>query len=91
MLRITRSEGPAGEVLFRLVGTLKEASMDSLAHELEKARGHAKVILDLAELIYIDGPATRLLRRASQKATLVNAPPFIEALLTRVGGEERDA
>lgn len=88
MLRLTRtsrlhSEAVLDEVILVLEGQIVAEWVDLLEAEcLELLGSHGKVLLDLANVSYLDGRAVRLLRRlATRSVNLINCPPLVEELV----------
>ena len=88
MLRLTRTtrlrdEVVPDEVVLVLEGQIVAEWVDLLEAEcLELLESHGKVLLDLANVSYLDGRAVRLLRKlATRSVVLINCPPLVDELV----------
>lgn len=83
MLRITPIHTDAATVTLKLEGRVHDAWVDLLARECERLRRHGKrILLDCAEVSFIDAEGVALLRRLSHSHLRVtHCPAFIGALL----------
>jgi anti-anti-sigma regulatory factor len=84
MLRITRSSPSPSAVVLKAEGQLVAEWVGLLETECRELLGtNQRVILDLAEVNYLDRRAVRLLRELTRGSlALVNCPPLVEQLLT---------
>ncbi len=87
MLRITESSHNGEAVMFRLDGTLTEAScaeLEALCSRYQESDG--KIIqLDMAGVVFMnEESAKKLLELRSDRLNIINCSPFIETLLQSV-------
>ena len=83
MLRLTRTARLPHEAVLVLEGQIVAEWVDLLEAEcLELLGTHGKVLLDLANVSYLDRRAVRLLRElAARSVTLINCPPLVDELV----------
>lgn len=83
MLRLTRTTGLPHEVVLVLEGQIVGEWVGLLEEEcLELLGPDQKVLLDLANVSYLDRRAVRLLRElGARSVAIINCPPLVDELL----------
>lgn len=83
MLRLTRSTHLRGHVVLKAEGQIVAEWVRLLEDECRSlTHGDGRLVLDLADVSYLDQGAVRLLRSlAAGNVSLVNCPPLLEELL----------
>ena len=83
MLRLTRTTRLPHEVVLRVEGQMVAEWVGLLEGEcLEILGSDRKVLLDLADVSFLDHRAARMLRRMAQgQVSLINCSPLVEELL----------
>jgi anti-anti-sigma regulatory factor len=86
MLKIQRTAN--GDVVFTVSGRLEADNVSELSALLAvEQRGRTRV-LDLKDLVAVDGDAVRFLRMCeAESIVLRNCPPYIRAWMARDGEE----
>jgi anti-anti-sigma regulatory factor len=82
MLRLTRTTRRTDEVVLllegRLYGEWVALLEDECTHLLQANR---RVLLDLAQLSFVDRRGARLLRDLGSRVVLINCPPLVDELV----------
>ena len=83
MLRLTRTTRLPQEVVLVVEGQIVAQWVELLEAEcLELLRSDLKLLLDLANVSYLDRRAVRLLRElAARSVSLINCPPLVDELV----------
>jgi anti-anti-sigma regulatory factor len=83
MLRLTRTNRLPHEVVLVLEGQIVAEWVELLEAEcLELLGTERQLLLDLANVSYVDRRAVRLLRMlAGRSVTLINCPPLVDELV----------
>jgi anti-anti-sigma regulatory factor len=84
MLRLTRTTQLPHEVVLKAEGQIVAEWVELLEEEcLQLVGPERRVLLDLADVSYLDRRAVRLLRElvTTGSVTIVNCPPLVEELL----------
>jgi anti-anti-sigma regulatory factor len=84
MLRLTRSTPSTSQVVLKAEGQIVAEWVGLLETECrELLATDRQVVLDLAEVSYLDRRAVRMLRELTRGSLgLINCPPLVEELLT---------
>jgi anti-anti-sigma regulatory factor len=86
MLKIQRTAN--GDVVFTVSGRLKADNVSELSALLAAEPGGRTRVLDLKDLVAVDGDAVRFLRMCeADRIVLRNCPPYIRAWMARDGEE----
>ena len=73
-----------GEVVLTISGTLQAGSLDELCGLLGAERRTPSVVLDLKDLVIVDGDAVRFLCRCERDGIVLrNCPRYVSAWMTR--------
>jgi anti-anti-sigma regulatory factor len=85
MLRLTRMNDGPEMIRLKVEGALTQDSVPVLEEELHQALAvGGRVGLDLRDVVYIDPPGVRALRRLpSDRAEIVDCTPLIKELLSK--------
>ena len=84
MLKIQRTEN--GDVVFTVSGRLEAHNVRELSALLDAEQGGRTRVLDLKDLVLVDGDAVRFLRMCeADSIVLRNCPPYIRAWMARDG------
>ena len=84
MLRIQRTAN--GDVAFTVSGRLEAHNISELSTLLAAEQGGRTRVLDLKDLVLVDGDAVRFLRTCEADSIVVrNCPPYIRAWMAREG------
>jgi hypothetical protein len=84
MLRIQRIAN--GDVVFMVSGRLAAHNLSELSTLLAAEQGGRTRVLDLKDLVLVDGDAVRFLRTCeADSIVLRNCPPYIRAWMAREG------
>ena len=84
MLKIQRTAN--GDVVFTVSGRLEARNINELSSLLAAEQGGRTRVLDLKDLILVDGEAVRYLRTCEADSIVVrNCPPYIRAWMRREG------
>ena len=84
MLRIQRTAN--GDVVFTVSGRLEAHTISELSTLLAAEQGGRTRVLDLKDLVLVDGDAVRFLRTCEADGIVVrNCPPYIRAWMVREG------
>lgn len=83
MLRLTRTARTPTEVVLKAQGQIVAEWVSVLEQEVRQLEaGEQQVVLDMAEVNYLDSRAARLIRSlAAGRMSLVNCSPLVEELL----------
>ena len=83
MLKITQIADDSGPTTLRVEGRLVGPWVTELHRECERLLGHGHaLVIDLAELRFLDEPALTLLRSLERRSvTLARPLPFVAAVL----------
>lgn len=83
MLRLTRITEPTQGIVLKAEGQIVAEWVGLLEDEcLELLRSEPRVLLDLADVSYLDQRAIRVLRDLGTRAVaIINCPPLVEELL----------
>lgn len=83
MLRLTCTTESPAEVVLKAEGWIVAEWVSLLEEEIRRlTEPDRRVVLDLAQVSYLDGRAVRLIRRlAGGSLALVNCSPLVEELL----------
>ena len=84
MLRLTRTTDNASEVVLKAEGQIVAEWVTLLEAECrELLLPKRRVMLDLADVSYLDSHAVRMIRELTKGSlALINCPPLVEELLT---------
>ena len=86
MLRIQRTAN--GDVVFTVSGGLEADNVSELSALLAAEERERTRVLDLKDLVAVDGDAVRFLRMCeADNIVLRNCPPYIRAWMARDGEE----
>jgi hypothetical protein len=84
MLRIQRKAN--GDVAFTVSGRLEAHNISELSTVLAAEQGGRTRVLDLKDLVLVDGDAVRFLRTCEADSIVVrNCPAYIRAWMVREG------
>ena len=84
MLKILRTAN--GDVVFTVSGRLEAHNISELSTLLAAEQGGRPRVLDLKDLVLVDGDAVRFLRTCEADSIVVrNCPPYIRAWMAREG------
>ena len=84
MLKIQRTAN--GDVVFTVSGRLQADNVSELSALLAAEQGGRTRVLDLKDLVLVDGDAVRFLRACEADGIVVrNCPPYIRAWMAREG------
>ena len=84
MLRIQRTA--KHDVVFTVSGRLEAHTISELSTLLAAEQGGRTRVLDLKDLVLVDGDAVRFLRTCEADSIVVrNCPPYIRAWMVREG------
>jgi anti-anti-sigma regulatory factor len=84
MLRIQRTEN--GDVVFTVSGRLEAQNVSELSALLAAEEDGRPRVLDLKDLVLVDGDVVRFLCAcAKDRIVLRNCPPYIRAWMAREG------
>jgi hypothetical protein len=84
MLKIQRTA--IGDVVFTVSGRLEAHNISELSTLLAAEQGGLTRVLDLKDLVLVDGDAVRFLRTCEADSIVVrNCPPYIRAWMAREG------
>jgi hypothetical protein len=82
MLKIRRST--QGNVVLTVSGFLQTGNLDELSALLSAERGQPGLVLDLKDLILVDGDAVRFLCACQRDGIVLrNCPRYVSAWMTR--------
>ena len=86
MLKIQRTAN--GDVVFTVSGRLNADNVSELSALLAAEQRGRTCVLDLKDLVAVDGDAVRFLRMCeADSIVLRNCPPYIRAWMAREGEE----
>ena len=84
MLKIQRTAN--GDVVFTVSGRLQADNVSELSALLAAEQGGRTRVLDLKDLVLVDGDAVRFLRVCYRDSIVLrNCPPYIRAWMARDG------
>jgi len=84
MLKIQRTT--SDDVVFTVVGRLEADNVSELSALLAAERGGRNRVLDLKDLVFVDGDAVRFLKVCEADSILLrNCPPYIRTWMARDG------
>ena len=84
MLKIQRTAN--GDVVFTLTGRLEARHISELSAMLAAEQDGRTCVLDLRDLVLVDGDSVRFLCAcANDSIVLRNCPPFVRAWMAREG------
>ena len=84
MLKIQRTAN--GDIVFTVSGRLEAYNISELSTMLAAEQDGRTRVLDLKDLILVDGDAVRFLRTCEGDSIVVrNCPPYIRAWMAREG------
>ena len=82
MLKIQRTAN--GDVVFTVSGRLEADNVSELSALLAAEQGGRTRVLELKDLVAVDGDAVRFLRMCeADRIVLLNCPPYIRAWMVR--------
>jgi anti-anti-sigma regulatory factor len=86
MLKIRRRAN--GDVVLTISGSLQAGNLHELSAELGAERGQRGLVLDLKDLVIVDGDAVRLLCACERDGVVLrNCPRYVGAWMTRERGK----
>ena len=82
MLKIRRTAN--GDVVLTISGSLRADNLDELSAQLGAERGQRGLVLDLKDLVIVDGDAIRLLCACERDGVVLrNCPRYVSAWMAR--------